>query len=361
MPSSLILVLAIYPLCSLAVLTAFALRPRGITSGPALPLRLGANEERAAVARIAVFLPLSFYVLLVCCVFLWLHGSPLNSQQIGLRTSGWISSILRGGFVGMAWTGLWLRLWPLLPALQGFRREVPGLGGTRVGQIGVWMCGGFADELWRVACIAALLNAGHSPEFSLATCAAAFASAFSVQGMRRSLLAGIDGVIFGGLFLSRQSLLAPFAAHLTAQAVWLWGVGRYLEEQQFGRVSKNAQPNCPLCGAHVSPFQIKREVFTCPSCHKPLSVSEGYRAAMRWLGLGIGTLLVGFWFIFAGQGLAGFGVWVGMAFFTFGASTSALILIQALFPPRLQYGDPNFIGLSLGDQHPPSSSPPENS
>jgi len=102
----------------------------------------------------------------------------------------------------------------------------------------------------------------------------------------------------------------------------------------------------------LSRFQIKlREPFECASCHKEISVSDGYRKAMRWVGLSA-------YLFFAAATMVLLENQVSDTLFillvwpvVFGAGTSGLLLYQRLFPPQLQYGSPTFITLNL-ENHP---------
>lgn len=320
-----------------------------------------ADRETGAGTRFTVLLPISSYALLMACVALWLHSFPFDFHQIGLRGTDWLSNLLRGGFVGMALCGLLMWSWRLLPASQRFRGPVPGLGAPGTVKIGVWMSGGFAEELWRVTCLAGLVNAGYSYETSLLVCAVAFALPSFVQGMKRSLLDGVEGIILGALFLWQQSFWAPLAADLMLQAV-LWGVGRYWEDLHSDKTSRRVQFNCPVCGTGISFLQVKmRGTFRCPSCQGRLSVSDDYQARMRWLGLAVSTFFLGCGIgVFAGVTSGNVDFWMGLIC-ALGAARSALTMIQVNFPPTLQYGDEDFIGLNLGDRRAPESSPPGRS
>lgn len=320
------------------------------------------DEERAAATRLGVFLSLTSYGLLLCCVLAWLLYSPLSLDQAGLRTGeGWNSDVLRGGFIGMAWAGFWLFVWLVLPAPQRFRREVPGLGASFVKQVAVWLAGAFAEELWRVVCIAALLGAGYSPSSSAIGCALAYAVAFSTRGTKRFLLAALEGAIFGGLFLWHGYFVAPFTAHLVVQAVYLWGLGHPRMDLAPGKTTKRTGINCPACGALLSRLQVKiKEGFTCPSCGVRLSVSEGYRTTIRWVVLAAYIGSIGYAIhLFSQEIVEDVGIWL-VILAAFGVAISAQIVIQGIFPPTLECGDPHFIALDLGNHHPTDSTDSED-
>jgi hypothetical protein len=347
---NLIFVLALYPVASFAAPAAyFLLCPEESRSLPALPLSANDKEGQAKVIRLGVNQPLAFYGLLLCCVILWLWFSQIVFSPAGFNVKGWVSGILKGGYIGLSWAGIWLWFWLVLSNPQRLRREVPGYGAHFAKQVIVCVVGAFSEELWRVLCIAALLASGYSAGFSVTVAAVTFAVAFLGSGLERSILAGLEGSIFGLLFVWQRSFFAPFGAHLAVQAVYLLGVGQFSAEEQ--RKSWMRSIRCPVCKAQLSRFQIKiRDPFECPSCHGEISVSDGYRKAMRWVGLcaylflGASTML-----LLENQisdTLATLLLWP----IAFGAGTSGLLLYQRVFPPQLQYGSPTFITLNLEHQ-----------
>jgi hypothetical protein len=344
---NLIVALALYPVASFAAPMAyFVLFPEEIRSLPTLPLSLTDKEEKATVIRLGVNVPLAFYVLLLCCTILWLLFSHAVSSSAGFNTKGWLSGTLKGGYIGLSWAGIWLWLWLVLSNPLRLRRAVPGFGAHFAKQVIICAVGAFSEELWRVLCIAALIAYGYSVGFSVTAAAVTFAVAFLSDGLERSILAGLEGAIFGLLFVWQRSFIAPFAAHLAVQAVYLWGVGQFSPEGQ--RKSWMRGIRCPVCKAQLSRFQIEiRDSFDCPSCHEQISVSDGYRRGMRWVGmsayliLGASTML-----LLENQvsdTLAILLVWP----VAFGVGTSGLLLYQRVFPPELQFGSPTFITLDL--------------
>jgi Type II CAAX prenyl endopeptidase Rce1-like len=351
---SLILLLAIYPLANLPVMTSLIFRGgRDISKGTSPG---EAEDNKRQRARNEALLLLSSYGFLSCFALWWLHIWNIGADELGFGKTSFLSSGFHGAFVGMAWLGIWFMARLLPTSHQLSQREVPGLGGSWVQKIGVSLGGAFAEELWRVTCLAVLSDAGQSVESSLIFCAVAFALGFSLRGLRRSILAGIEGVVLGGLFVWLHSFWAPFAAHLAIQVTMLFAVGRYAEEQLPGHATKCTFPLCPACAAHLNRGQIEmRGVFRCPSCREKISVSAGYRNARRFLG-GAAYLFLLFFseFTFMGRipGVAGV---FGSIFFAYGATTTALIVIEALFPVKLERGDTEFTCLDLGERRVPPS------
>src|SRR4029077_3482913 len=76
-------------------------------------------------------------------------------------------------------------------------------------------------------------------------------------------------------------------------------------------------------------LQIKiRESFDCPSCHSQVSVSDGYRQAMRWVGLCAYLTLAPFTILLLEHDVsATLGILLLWPI-VFGAGTSGLLLFQ---------------------------------
>lgn len=356
---ALTLLLAAYPLAALAVMIAISLRAVRAVQKSGKPYD-DATLESFAAQRVT-YVHLIFYAVIAIWSVAWLYGSGTGAAQLELRTSGWLSSSLRGAFVGMAWLGLWLLARLLVTNPQMSEREVLGLGAPWPQKIVVWLGGAFAEELWRVTCLVGLIGAGLSLSSSLVVCAIPFALPSLSRGPWRSLLAWIEGMTFGGVFLWLHSFWAPFAAHLAVYGVMLWGVGRYAEERMSHRFAKRGLLKCPACGTSIARSQIDAlGPFRCPSCRATLSVSTGYRNALRFTGGLAWLFLFGLsGMMFMGTGTGALGVFATIVF-AYGASAAALIAVGALFPLRLQRGDADFIRLDLGERSPPPSNPPRD-
>jgi Type II CAAX prenyl endopeptidase Rce1-like len=334
-----------------APLAYFLVCPEEIRSLPVLPSVPNNADEKATAVRLGVNVPLSLYAALIFCTILWLWLSRAFFIPLGLRINGWVMPALKGGYFGLSWAGIWLWLWLVLANPQRLRREVPGYGAHLVKQVVVCVVGAFSEELWRALCIAVLLAAGYSPMFSVTATALAFAVAFLGDGLERSILATLEGAVFGMLFVWQRSFFAPFTAHLAVQAVYLWGVGQFSQEGQRKPGIRGIY--CPICKAQLNRFQIKlREPFDCPSCHQEVSVSDGYRKAMRWAGL-MAYLFVGATTAVLFEHEMSDTLFVLLLWpVAFGVGTSGLLLYQRIFPPQLQYGSPTFITLKLEGRPP---------
>ena len=134
----------------------------------------------------------------------------------------------------------------------------------------------------------------------------------------------------------------------------MWGVGQFSVNRQMRKTWQIPGTKCPVCRRSLGLLQIKlSEVFDCPSCKEPLSVSDTYQNIMRFAGASIlvfvlfcSTFLFMIWFPFH------ISVCVFLSYpVTLGIETSGLLLYRRtfvrLFPPQLQRGTPYFITLNL--------------
>ncbi len=334
------------------------LYPEEIRKLPALPLSATSEEGKATATRLGVNVPMTLYVTLLCCLVLWLWLAPGLLPLVGFRSEGLLSAASKGAYFGLSWAGIWLWLWLVLSNPQRLRRAVPGYGARFRKQIAIWLVGALSEELWRVLCIAALLAHGYSAAFSVTATALAFGLASLGNGLEGSILAVLEGAILGMLFVWQRSFFAPFAAHLAVQAVYLWAVGQFSPEEQ--QKSWIRCIRCPICKPQLSRFQIKiREAFDCPACHEQISVSDGYRRAMRWAGLSAYQILYVSTTVLLEKEISDTLYILLVWPVAFGVGTSGLLLYQRLFPPQLQYGSPTFITLNL-ERHRPDANEPED-
>lgn len=152
----------------------------------------------------------------------------------------------------------------------------PWANGPAKVQIAVWLVGALA-----VTAIAALVTSRNSPLFSVVAVSVAFGSGYLRLGLQPAAVASLEVVFFGFLFLWQGSFLAPFTAHLAVQAVYLWGAGQLSQDRQSRKTWQIPGTKCPVCQTHLKLLQIKlSEVFECPSCREPLSLSDGYQNVM---------------------------------------------------------------------------------
>lgn len=356
-PSTLLLLLLLYPVACLVTPMFFfwlwpQMRPPASNSPSAID-----EQARTVLARLGVFIPLSIYVILAVGTLAWQTFLSVDFDSSVFSMNNWLSGSLVGVYLGTAWAGASIWLLALGAATGRMRREIPGLWASVKFQSVVWLGGAFAEEIWRAIAILVLLKGGNSPVFSIIAVSLAYGGGYLTLGPQRAAVAVLDGAFFGFLYLWRGSFLAPLVAHLAVQAVYIWGVGQLPVNRQMRKTWQIPGTKCPVCQKSLGLLQIKlNEVFDCPSCKEPLSVSDTYQNIMRFAGASIlvfvlfcSTFLFMIWFPFHISACVFLGYPV-----TLGIETSGFLLYRKtfvrLFPPRLQRGTPYFITLNLDPQ-----------
>lgn len=357
MSPSVLLLLVLYPVVGMAAPVLFySLWPKKRPPVPNLAADAVTEIEKAASARLAALLALFIYGSLICGTLLWQLFFSGDLDKAGFFANARLPSALIGGYLGVSWAGVSIWFLALGAATGRMRREIPGLMASLKVQIAVWLMGALAEETWRVTSIAALVTNRNSPLFSVVAVSVAFGSGYLSLGLQRTAVASLEGVFFGFLFLWQGSFLAPFTAHLAVQAVYLWGVGELSQDRQSRKTWQIPGTKCPVCQTHLKLLQIKlSEVFDCPSCGEPLSLSDGYQNVMRFAAaFGFGSLILCTMLLLIEWVPGNLVFWLVYPV-AYGVATSALFLYRRtftrLFPPRLQRGTPYFITLNLEGRH----------
>ncbi|HTQ86301.1 MAG TPA: CPBP family intramembrane glutamic endopeptidase [Candidatus Solibacter sp.] len=346
--------LFLYPLAFLAVSFLGPLLLLGRQPDDVPGVADASDEPRNRRANVE--LPAVHYGVLIGGVTLWMWANPHEWNLSTNTQGGAVGGILLGGLVGMAWCGIWFQLVGTVGAPPGLRRLIPALGATSASQLTVTLLGACAEELWRVIALTSFNHSGYSNEAAVILTAVAFGVVWIGQSLPRGVLSILEGALLALLFVWQGSILAPFTAHLAIQGVFMAAGGRRGRRQRFGTGAKGQPGSCPACGHALSRLEVSlREGFPCPACGAPLSVSESYRTTRRWV-VGALTLV----YIVLGYGLlldklAFVYVYFIALLLAIGAQISTMVLIQSLFMPKLQYGDPNFLALHLeAGRQPPS-------
>ncbi len=189
---------------------------------PQFILTPGTGEERAETSRFILVLLLISYGIVLGSVLWWMRLHSITLEQVGLRTDRWVSALLRGGYLGIAWAGLLPYFLRLYPETKRSPIVIPGLGGPYSYRIGTLLAGSIVEELWRAFCVSSLVVAGYSSWFAIAISSLAFALAFLLWGTKTSMVAAVGGGLFASLFLWQQSFAAPLSAHLAFQGYASW-------------------------------------------------------------------------------------------------------------------------------------------
>jgi membrane protease YdiL (CAAX protease family) len=311
---------------------------------------------QATMAQLGALIPLFTYGGLLCGTVLWHLFLSADLDKAHLFANWSLPSALIGGYLGLSWAGISIWLLALGAATGRMRREIPALKAPLKVQLVVWLAGALAEEAWRATAILALVSGRNSTLFSVVAAGMVFGSGHLRLGLQRAAVAGLEGVFLGFLFLWQGSFLAPFAAHLGIQAVYLWGVGEWSQDRKSRRTWQIPGTKCPVCQTPLKLLQIKMgEVFECPSCKEALSLSDTYQNVMRFSGaFGFCSLTIvtlGLLHLWLPDNLV---YWLTYPV-AYGLATSCLFLYRRtftrLFPPQLQRGTPYFITLNLAAGH----------
>ncbi len=348
-----VLLLILYPVVAMAAPVVFyTLWPNQLPPVPNSAVGPATESQKAATARLGALIPLLGCSSLLCGTLLWQLFTSNNLGIAGFVANSRLTIALIGAYLGVSWAGVSIWLLLLGAATGRMQREIPGLMAPLKLQIAVWLGGAFAEEMWRVIAIAALITSQTSPLFSVVAVSAAFSIGHLGLGLQRAATASLEAAFFGFLFLWQGSFLAPFTAHLAVQAVYLWGVGPFPKDRQSRETWQIPGTKCPVCQTHLKLLQIKlSEVFECPSCKESLSLSDGYQNLMRFAAaLGFCSLTLCTLMLLTGWMPGNLGAWLTYPV-SYGVATSSLFLYRRtftrLFPPRLQRGTPYFITLNL--------------
>lgn len=355
--SPLVLLLVLYPIVGTCAPSVFFLlwpkrRPSAWNPDAAT------NADKAATARLGALVSLFTCAALMCGTLFWWLLFPIELGEVNPFAQVGLSGALVGGYFGLSWAGVSIWLLALGAATGRMRREIPGLMAPLKVQIAVWLTEALAEETWRVTAMLALMASRTSPLSSVVLVSLVFGSGFLRLGPQRAATASLESVFFSFLFLWRASFLAPFTAHLAVQAVYLWGVGQLSEYRQSRKTWQIPGTRCPVCQTNLNLLQIKlSEVFACPSCKEPLSLSDGYQNLLRFSGAFTFCSLNLCNVVLLTSWLGDLGAWLTFPV-SYGLATSGLFLYRRaftrLFPPRLQRGTPYFITLNLEGRNRPN-------
>lgn len=345
-----VLLLVLYPIVGgFATTVFFLLWPK---EHPVWNVSTGPEANKSTTARLGALIPLFACGTLLVGTLFWLLSSPVHFETARPFADLGLSNALVGGYFGFSCAGISIWLLALGVLTGRMRREIPGLMAPLRVQIVVWLAEAVAEETWRVTALLALTTSGSSTVSSLAVVSLAYGSGFLRLGPQRAAVASLEGFFFGFLFSWRGSFLAPIAAHLAVQAVYIWGIGDLSQYRQRRKTWQIPGTKCPVCQAHLKLLQIKlSDLFECPSCGAQLSVSDAYQNVMRFIAaLGFGSIILGT-LLLLHLWLPDKLVYCLTYPVSYGFMTSGFLLYKKaftrLFPPRLQRGTPYLITLNL--------------
>ena len=293
------------------------------------------------------------YLIVLIGVVAWNKIQGSNQLVLVLVPSHSGRGVLLGIVMGLVLTGLLLILKSLFPQAKKFSLLVmAGVESPPLVRISALLLAVFAEELWRAVCLNSVLADGIPGPQALIAVSIAYSLTYMPWGAAAAISEGIMGAALGGLFLWSHSFLVPFTAHLILQVQVLLYVVAAAPETQPGVMNQKAFTKCPGCGARLSLRQVNLNVedaFFCPNCRSRLTSSDKRRGFVRW-GLTIVTTLTLFlsWELFP-ELMRGTNYWIVLAVLPC-AGIGLRAIVQLVFPPVLEFGDPNFVGLNLKDR-----------
>jgi hypothetical protein len=353
MPSSDLIGIAILPAIIWFSIVFIARSTSGFASKLRASWRAGTKQELIKGARAWGIYALLTYLLVIVGVVAWIKIQGSNQLVLVLVPSHLARGVLLGMAMGLVLTGLLLILKSLFPQARKFSLLVmAGVESPPQVRISTLLLAVFAEELWRAVCLNSVLADGISGPQALMAVSIAYALTYMPWGAAAAISQGIVGAALAGLFLWSHSFLVPFTAHLILQVQVLLYAVAAAPETQPGAMNQKPFTKCPGCGTKLSLRQVNLNVedaFFCPNCHARLTSSDGRRGFVRW-GFSIVTTLILFssWELFP-ELMKGTNYWVMLAVLPC-AGIGLRAIVQLVFPPELEFGDPNFVGLNLKDQ-----------
>jgi hypothetical protein len=272
-----------------------------------------------------------------------------------LALSHWPQQFFHGIVLGLALTGLLLVFRRFFPEAQKFGFLIlAGVASPVWIRILALVLVAFTEELWRAVCLTILVADGSSGPQAVVATTVAYGLAYLAWGYPVAISEGVVGALCGGLYLWSGSLFVPLAAHLTLRGQHLLYAIAASPDAEPGDIHRRPHATCPACGFALNLRQVNlnvNEAFFCPACHTRVTVSDRRRAFQRWGFVFVSIPLMfacfdifpgairgrddQYWIALVVMWCAGAGLWC---------------VLQIIFPPTLECGDPDFVSLNLGDR-----------
>jgi membrane protease YdiL (CAAX protease family) len=162
---------------------------------------------------------------LVFCVVLFLsRWQGIRPEQIGLHLLQWRRNLALGCAAGLPWVAIGVVTTYVIPGVRQWLGRNYYQEGNLTFWISIFLLGAFVEEFWRAFCLLTLTKTGYSALVSTALTAVAFAAAHIPKRVGRVVGSGVFGAVAALLYLWTGSLVAPYAAHLTANfSALYWG------------------------------------------------------------------------------------------------------------------------------------------
>lgn len=355
MASSDLVVLAILPATIWASLAFVALSTTQTASKLRTASSVKSKRELNKGARLWVLHGLTTYLVVLVGVVVWVRTQASSALETVLTLSHWPRQFFHGIVLGLALTGLLLVFRRFFPEVQKFGFLIlAGVASPVWVRILALLLVAFTEELWRAVCLTILVAEGFSGPQAVVASTAAYGLAYFAWGYPVAISEGVLGAVCGGLYLWSGSLFVPLAAHLTLRSQHLLYAVAASPDAEPGDIYRRPHATCPACGAALNFRQVNfnvNEAFFCPACHTRVTASDRRRAFQRWgfVFLSIALMLACF-DIFPGavRGKSD-EYWTALVVMWF-AGTGLWSILQIIFPPNLECGDPDFVRLNLRDR-----------
>jgi hypothetical protein len=288
-------------------------------------------EERARAAdRAAV---LFFNLILVAVVVSLLRDSSISAYAVGLTLDNWKRAIGLGGLLSFVPLGLVSVLRFVAPSQAG---NEPQSRGPLALWCGLAILGTFSIELWRAACIAALIHLAVPAWIAISIASVAYGASQLNKSAWTMAGATLFGGVAGLLFVVTGSLLAPFTMSLVAAGAHLYRARHVSSRTRRRFVSFSV--TCPMCGASFDRRTVQR--FTCPGCGEELT----YETETKFTYLLFGLSIYGFPILLYFLGVRNFFALIGAPILLY---VAGMFIKMSLFPGQVvqKYG-----GLRLKDR-----------
>jgi membrane protease YdiL (CAAX protease family) len=289
------------------------------------------------------------YPLVLALVIAWARIHMRDASASILNADYWGRSVIQGLLLGFAL----FALLPIVRLLSGNRLRFRFPFVVNAGSA-LWIraCISVAivasEELWRAVCIRATTSIGLTTVEAVVLTSLVYGLAYVPWGARAAISATYLGVAYALLFVRSGSIVVPFTAHLLMQGITLYYITMAGPTADSGWVEPRHYTKCPACNAELGLRQVNlnfNEAFACPPCHARITVSDRRRGILRW---GITLLFVAF-FALAVYVVRPDAPDLAVACFMLAlfSGLGASVFLSTVIPPRLEYGDPDFVSLNL--------------
>jgi len=311
----------------------------------------GSKQKIGEGARSWAFYAVLVYLTALGATVVWLKAQQfINAPSLAVRFA---RDLTLGVLLGLTITGIIPVFLALQPKPRKFSLPVlAGIGSSPAVRAFALLLVVCTEELWRAACLSSVISGGASRPQALLVVSVAYSLAYLAVGTGPALSEGVVGAALGAVYLRSGSILVPIAAHLILRTQLLLAVLAAAPNAGPTEMRRSSFTKCPSCSNPLNLRQVTFDVnesFFCPFCHARLTSSDSRRRFVRWGSVFL-IMPILFWCsaLFP-DFMSGANYWTVLAATpVFGAGLFSML--HLLFPPKLEFGDADFLRLNLGDQ-----------